>query len=86
MTHAEILEIIRAKKYNPLAISETDGQVQVFMESRKGVTAKTLFGHFENTRLRVVGFGWENGQHYVLFRDNGQLPERTIGAGCKPVV
>lgn len=68
MTNDEILEIIVDKKYSPTAIDETDGQIRVYMENRKRITAKTLFGHFENTRLRVVGFGWERGRHYVLFR------------------
>ena len=68
--YAKILEIIRGKKSNPLAIDETDGQIRVYMDSRKGVTTKTLFDRFEDTGLRVVGFGWEAGRHYVLFRDN----------------
>lgn len=68
MTNNAILEIIRGKRYKPTAIDETDGQFMVFMENRKGVTNDTLFRRFKDTRLRVVGFGWERGRHYVLFR------------------
>jgi len=69
MTHDEILEVVRSKKYKPTSIDEIDGQIRVFMDSRKGVTDSTLFKRFSDTRLCVVGFGWENSQHYVLFRD-----------------
>ncbi|MCK5614266.1 hypothetical protein KAR91_71030 [Candidatus Pacearchaeota archaeon] len=71
MTHDEILDIVRSKKYNPISINETDGQIRVFVDSRRGITDTTLFKRFSDTRLRVVGFGRENGRHYILFRDVG---------------
>lgn len=68
MRHDAILEIVRSKKYDPSGIDETDGQVRVYMDSRKGITDSTLFKRFADTPLRVVGFGWECGQHFILFR------------------
>lgn len=68
MRHDAILKIVRSKKYDPLRIGETDGQVRVYMDNRKGITDRTLFKRFADTPLRVVGFGWERGQHFILFR------------------
>lgn len=68
MIDDEIIAICQSKKYNVSHIFEVCGQYTVYVDSRKGVTAGTLFKRFADTPLRVVGFGWQAGEHYILMR------------------
>lgn len=63
-----ILALCRARKYHPTGIRETDGQYTVFVDSRQGVTDTTLAKRFADSGLRVVGYGRENENHYILLR------------------
>ena len=68
MTDAEIIAICQSKKYIVTCIFEAIGQYTIYVDSRKGITDTTLFKRFADTRIQVVGHGWQDGEHYILAR------------------
>jgi len=77
MADDKIIAICKSKKYNVTRIFEAVGQYTIYVDSRKGVTDTTLFKRFEDTPIRVVGFGWQAGEHYILARVEVIIEEAT---------